>query len=191
MTDSDIAAPNASSEVEVLSVIVQALKKLPSSEHRRVIDAALVLLGSTPSNAGRSSLLSQSGDAPGTFKISETATDIRQLTEQKHPQSANEMAALVAYYLAEIAGPTEKKEVVEFSDIQKYFKQAGFRLPQKPAMTLVNAKNSGYLDLMGGGRYKLNPVGYNLVVHALPRTKQSKTTKVRKRSSKPVSRRTR
>jgi hypothetical protein len=34
--------------------------------------------------------------------------DIRQLKEQKKPGSANEMAALVAYYLAEVAQGAEK-----------------------------------------------------------------------------------
>jgi hypothetical protein len=33
----------------------------------------------------------------------------------------------------------------------------------------VNAKNAGYFESAGGGRYKLNTVGYNLVAHNLPR----------------------
>jgi hypothetical protein len=28
-------------------------------------------------------------------------------------------------------------------------------------------KNAGYLDSAGTGQYKLNPVGYNLVVHRM------------------------
>ena len=79
------------------------------------------------------------------------------------------MAALVAYYLAEAADPTARKEVVENADMVKYFKQAKFRLPGNPAMILVNAKNSGYLDSTRAGQYRLNPVGYNLIVHSLPR----------------------
>jgi hypothetical protein len=80
------------------------------------------------------------------------------------------MAALVAYYLAEVATGTDRKPAIEISDIEKYFKQAGFRLPRTLKMTLVNAKNAGYFDGVGEGKYKLNPVGYNLVAHSLPRT---------------------
>jgi hypothetical protein len=96
-------------------------------------------------------------------------TDIRRLKEQKNPGSANEMAALVAYYLAEVVPAPERKPAIEISDIEKYFKQANFKLPSQLKMTLVNAKNAGYFDATGGGKYKLNPVGYNLVAHSLPR----------------------
>ncbi|MGK2932078.1 MAG: hypothetical protein ACSLFD_04830, partial [Solirubrobacterales bacterium] len=36
-------------------------------------------------------------------------------------------------------------------------------------MTLPNATQAGYFDATGEtGKYRLNPVGYNLVVHGLP-----------------------
>ena len=35
-------------------------------------------------------------------------------------------------------------------------------------MTLVNTKNAGYLESRGDGRYSLNAVGHNLIVHKLP-----------------------
>jgi len=93
--------------------------------------------------------------------------DIRELKEEKQPSSANEMAALVAYYLSEIA--TERKDDVELEDIVKYFKQAKFPLPKRPEFLLTNAKYAGYFESVGDGKYRLNPVGYNLVVHNLPR----------------------
>jgi len=99
-----------------------------------------------------------------------SGTDIRSLRREKRPQSANEMAALVAYYLGEVAGEGERKETVSQKDIEKYFKQAGFPLPKVPSQTLPNAKSAGYLDSADKpGEYRLNPVGYNLVVHTLPR----------------------
>src|SRR5262245_13234992 len=67
------------------------------------------------------------------------STDIRRLKEQKNPGSANEMAALVAYYLAEVVPGTERKPAIEITDIEKYFKQANYKLPSKLKMTLVNA----------------------------------------------------
>ena len=101
-------------------------------------------------------------------------TDIRSLKDQKAPNSAAEMAALVAYYLAEIAPIEERKNTIDKDDIAKYFKQAGYPLPKVIRQTLPNAARSGYFDITGGGRYRLNPVGYNLVVHGLPTKRQSK-----------------
>ncbi len=95
--------------------------------------------------------------------------DIRTLKEEKQPSSAREMAVLVAYYLSELAPIIERKGEISADDIRQYFKQAAFKLPASPEMTLVHTRNAGYLD--GGsarGLYKLNAVGYNLIVHSLP-----------------------
>lgn len=110
-----------------------------------------------------------------------TIADIKSLKEQKQPSSANEMAALVAFYLSESVPESERKQEVGIEDMTKYFKQAGYPLPQKPEFLLTNAKNAGYLDVVGGGKYKLNPVGYNLVAHNMPRTKSSIATKAKKK----------
>ncbi len=95
--------------------------------------------------------------------------DVRALREEKHPSSANEMAAIVAYYLSELALETERKSEVGLEEMIKYFKQANFPLPKQPRMLLANARNAGYFDPAGNGKYRLNPVGYNLVAHNLPR----------------------
>jgi hypothetical protein len=95
-------------------------------------------------------------------------TDIRSLMETKQPRSAIDMAALVAYYLSEILEGDERRESLETADLEKYFKQAGFKLPGSMRNVLGNAAAAGYFDLVGRGRYKLNPVGWNLVVHNLP-----------------------
>ncbi len=97
--------------------------------------------------------------------------DIKTLKEEKKPSSAIEMAALIAYYLSELA--PERKQFVEPADMEKYFKQAGFPLPRAPEVILPNAKNAGYFEVVERGKYKLNPVGYNLVVHKLPHRKPS------------------
>jgi hypothetical protein len=94
--------------------------------------------------------------------------DIRSLREQKQPRSANEMAALVAYYLSELVSPDEQRQVVTSPDIEKYFKQANYRLPGRVSQTLPDAARAGYFDLISRGQYKLNPVGYNLVAHGMP-----------------------
>jgi hypothetical protein len=81
------------------------------------------------------------------------------------------MACLVAYYLQELAQPNERKDTITTADIDKYFKQASFKLPKVIPQVLPNAKSSGYFDSAGSGSYKLNAVGYNLAVHTLPRKK--------------------
>jgi hypothetical protein len=161
MEDSNGSQASTTADVSALTAVVQALKALPRDSHRRVIDAALVLLGNPPKGI--------EGTVPSPTGLEDFPTDVRRLTELKQPKSVSEMAAVVAYYLAEAARPAERKELFENADMVKYFKQAKFRLPSNPAMILVNAKNAGYFDSTGAGQYRLNPVGYNLVVHSLPR----------------------
>jgi hypothetical protein len=100
--------------------------------------------------------------------------DIRKLKEEKQPKSAIQMACLVAYYLSEHAPESEKKTTVKIEDLEKYFKQANYKLPQKISQLLVSAKGAGYFDSPGRGDYKLNAVGYNLVAHSMPTTSDSK-----------------
>jgi hypothetical protein len=95
---------------------------------------------------------------------------IKQFKEQKKPRSASEMAALVAFYLANVAPKAERKDKITTKDIETYFKIAEFPLPTKTQFTLPNAKAAGYLDAVGNGEYKLNAVGHNLVVHSMPRS---------------------
>ena len=109
------------------------------------------------------------------------------------PKSANEMAALVAYYVSELAPAGDRQSEISKTDIERYFKSAGFSLPADAGFTLVNAKNAGYLEA-GSGQYKLNPVGYNLVVHRMgalddnePRRPRSK--KATRRAAKKTAQR--
>jgi len=99
--------------------------------------------------------------------------DIRSLKEEKNPDSAKQMACLVAYYLQEKAPKDERKQSISTDDIEKYFKQANFKLPKKVDQILKDAKRSGYFESKARGEYKLNAVGYNLVAHGLPVKKGS------------------
>jgi D-alanyl-D-alanine carboxypeptidase len=111
---------------------------------------------------------------------------IEELKNQKKPRSANEMAALVAYYLTNVATEGERKKTVNQKDMETYFKIAGFPLPNQIRVTLPNAKAAGYFDAVGEGEYKLNAVGHNLVVHSMPRgaAAAGKAVRRRKRESK-------
>jgi hypothetical protein len=159
----------ATPELAALTNVVRALQGLSAEGQRRVVESALVFLGTKTTPIVEAGDLLVSPQAGPSEPRSGGLTDIRSLKEQKNPGSANEMAALVAYYLAEVAQGSEKKPAIDISDVEKYFKQANFRLPRHPKMTLVNARNAGYFDAVGSGQYKLNPVGYNLVAHSLPR----------------------
>lgn len=167
-----MAEPETDVELKALSTVLGTLTPLEPDVQTRVIDYVLQRLGL----AGRA-VGSGAPSRPASFdtSVSEAQTlmppvsDIRSLREQKKPKSANEMAALVAYYLTYAAPEAERKEEISAKDIRKYFHQANFRLPGDATMTLVNAKNAGYLDAgPGRGSYRLNPVGYNLVAHRLP-----------------------
>jgi ABC-type tungstate transport system substrate-binding protein len=80
------------------------------------------------------------------------------------------MAAVVAYYLSELASPDKRKKRINAIDVETYFKIADFPLPEI-RFTLPNAKAAGYFNAVGDGEYELNAVGHNLVVHNLPRTR--------------------
>jgi hypothetical protein len=95
--------------------------------------------------------------------------DIKTLKNVKQPSSAIQMACVVAYYLAELAPETERKKTLTVTDLERYFKQAGFPLNQKMEQLPVDAKRAGYFDSAARGEYALNRVGHNLVAHQLPR----------------------
>jgi len=157
-------------EVSAIFAIVAALKPLKEDEVRNVLEYVLRRFGAGPlpvyATSPTPSSVSQA--APPTHSGSGAVKDVRTLREEKAPKSANEMAALVAYYVSELAPASERKPEINKTDVERYFKTAGFRLTANAGQTLVNAKNAGYLDAGSDvGYYKLNPVGYNLVVHRL------------------------
>jgi hypothetical protein len=182
-------------ELKAINVVVTALTGLTEEQRLRALDYILrrfkainlqtqtapLPLALPPDVAGISQV-----HAPGPRAI----RDIRTLKESKAPKSANEMAALVAYYVSELAPEGERKQEITSADIERYFKMGNFTLPADAGFTLVNAKNAGYLESAGRGQYRLNPVGYNLVVHRMDNrsgetSSRGKTKAARKRVSKP------
>lgn len=163
---------NADAEIGALQAVIEALEPLDDEARSRILDYTLKRLGMRE----LSILSSLSGHAPEASPQTELEapksaqlTDIRSLREAKQPSSAVEMAAVVAYYLAEAAPADERKEAVTTADLENYFKQANYRLPTRIATTLNNAAAAGYFDRAARGEYRLNPVGFNLVTQTLPR----------------------
>jgi hypothetical protein len=162
---------SADKELQAIRVILSSLEKLDGESIQRVLDYVFgrLSLGHRPRAGMASVTTSPALQLPSEGSLNRRPS-IRDLKDQKQPGSSNQMAALVAYYLSEVAAEPERKESVNTSDLEKYFKQAGFRLPKRMPQVLPNAAAAGYLDAAGSGYYRLNPVGYNLVVHAMPRS---------------------
>jgi hypothetical protein len=147
--------------------MIELLKRLDASERARVLEYVLKRLEmgavQVPGAVMPELAVSRSTTAHG-------ITDIRTLTVEKQPRSANEMVALIAYYLSELAPDEDRAGTVNVDTVRRYFKLAGFPMPRVPRNALTNAAAAGYLENVSRGEYRLNPVGYNLVVHGLPRS---------------------
>jgi hypothetical protein len=177
-------------ELVAIGTILRALDGLDGESIQRVLDYVFGRLSiTTPRYVKPVAAVTAhpASTEPGHIRRS----SIRDLKEEKQPESSNQMAALVAYYLSEIADPAEQKGSVNGADLEKYFKQAGFKLPKSLSQTLINAAAAGYLDSAGSGLYTLNAVGYNLIVHALPRSHSVSGNQGRRRPNRKTKRRTR
>jgi hypothetical protein len=173
----------ADRELAAISSILKALEGMDGESIQRVLDYVFGRLSITTPRFAKTiaTIVPQSVSAEAN---SLRRASIRDLREEKQPYSSNQMAALVGYYLSEIANGEEQKEAINTADIEKYFKQAGFKLPKSPPQTLSNATAAGYFDSVGNGLYKLNAVGYNLVAHGLPRTHSAPPKRAVGRSKK-------
>lgn len=166
-------------ELNAIQSIINALEPLNAEARQRVIAYIFQRLGlaieqqATSINSGELSVGSATTNPPIT-PITSVVMDIRTLKEQKAPSTAIEMAAIVAFYLTELAPSDTRKDVISKNEIDNYFKQANFPLPKDSKFTLPNASKAGYFDALGNGQYRLNPVGFNLVAHGLPAKRKSK-----------------
>lgn len=187
-------------ELQAINQIIKALEALEVDEKKRVIEYTLTRLGlKTSQSDGLVLRRRESNSLPLAPEVEQqnivsssrgAVVDIRTLTQEKGPKTAIEMAALVAFYLSELAPDGEKKSVIQADDVTKYFKQAPFKLPSGAnggTITLRNTKNAGYLEPTGEvGTYKLTPVGYNLVAYNMPRAHSKVGSVSRKKVTKKV-----
>lgn len=95
-------------------------------------------------------------------------TDIKSFTTAKAPKSDQQFTAVVAYFYLFEAKQSERKEAVDAEVMKEAARLAGWPQVKRWAMTLNNAKNAGYLDPAGEGKFKLSSVGENLVAITLP-----------------------
>lgn len=178
-------------EIAAIGTVLSALEPLSAEARASVLDYVTKRLGIPYGEPRTQPPPVPSSQNPGLNPPAAAAgqVHIKALKEQKQPKSAQEMAAVVAYYLSELAPPAERKNTINGKDVETYFKIAEFKLPEQPRYTLPNAKKAGYLDQAGDGEYRLNPVGYNLVVHSLPRGSATPARSPRRTTAKKVAKR--
>ncbi|MGH7102776.1 MAG: hypothetical protein ACRD22_12720 [Terriglobia bacterium] len=182
--------------IKAISALMAVLKPLDADARVYVLEFVLKILGISLSPGPAAPVhkpgTTDTNPAPPIALAPAAATpvDIRSFAAEKIPKTVNEKVAVIGYFLAHLAPPSERRDNLVSDDIKTYFIQAGFQLPTAPAnMTLTNAKNAGYLNGLDRGRYKLNSVGYNLVAHKLPGGNAgAKKRKVAKRTTKPRAR---
>jgi hypothetical protein len=180
-------------ELKAMATLLSVLEPLSETARENVIAYVFRRLGikPAPESQPRAAHFGTVGHEQAPAEVhslqvkQQAVVDIRQLKEQKQPSTALEMVALTAYYLEHLAPAEQRRAYITADDIKPFFLQADFPLPKAaPAMTLVNAKNAGYLDSAARGQYRLNPVGHNLVAHKLPSTlEKSNSAKTRHASS--------
>lgn len=105
---------------------------------------------------------------PAPMQGSEHSTDIRSFTAMKSPKSDQQFTAVVAYFYQFESRPDERKDSIGADTMKEAARLAGRAQVERWNMTLTNAKNAGYLDSAGTGKFKLSSVGENLVAITLP-----------------------
>lgn len=170
-----------------IDLMIGALEPLEASARRAALRTVCDLLSIESPDKLPPSPLATLQQLPVQSSTAGYPIDIRSLKEKKVPQTANEMAALVAYYLSESVPVANRRNEVNSADMEKYFKEAAFPLPKRPEQLLKNAKNSGYFEALGEGKFKLSPVGYNLIALNLPRSLGNigKSPRRKQRKKKP------
>jgi hypothetical protein len=100
--------------------------------------------------------------------VTDHSSNIRSFTEMKAPKSDQQFTAVVAYFYQFESKPDERKETIDAEVMKEAARLAGRAQVERWNMTLTNAKNAGYLDAAGNGKFKLSSVGENLVAITLP-----------------------
>ena len=162
-------------EFDAAKDIVERLKGLEQEKQERAMRFASETLGlhapgvpagpGTPPPGGQGGVPKEKSETSPRDRV----VDIKQFTQSKAPKTDQQFAVLVAYYYRFEAPAEERKEVIGAKDLTDAVRLVGNRRqPTDPNLTLNNAKNSGYLDAAGRGKFRINTVGENLVAMTLP-----------------------
>jgi len=173
-------------DLEAVRTIVETLGKFEESDKERILRWALEKLGMSQSVSPPSPPPSdeQPLQPPATVPPGRS-TDIKSFVLEKRPASDNQFAAVVAYFYKFEAPESQRKNSISGNDLQEAARQAGTKRLARPGQTLINAHQQGYFDKAADG-YSLNTVGENLVAMALPENGANPAAGVRRRPSKPA-----
>jgi len=152
--------------------IVTELEGMPPEQQSLALKFAIETLG-LKSPSSFSPATPHPGPTPqptpaSPIQASVHSTDIRSFTAMKAPKSDQQFTAVVAYFYQFEAKPEERKESIDAETMKEAARLAGRAQVERWNMTLTNAKNAGYLDSAGDGKYRLSSVGENLVAITLP-----------------------
>jgi hypothetical protein len=172
MTQSSQQPQIAKSHFDAAKEIVAALQGMDKPSQALAMRFASETLGlsfGTVTQAPTTPIISPSTSAcPSSVPIVGHSMDIKQFTVTKAPKSDQQFAAVISYYYRFEAPEAQRKETIDAEVLLEAARLAGRKRPPKPNITLNNAKNSGYLDSVSAGKFRINSVGENLVAMALP-----------------------
>jgi hypothetical protein len=95
--------------------------------------------------------------------------DVAQFVDDKNPKTDIQLATTILYYYRFEAPENERKDDMSAEELRDALRKAGKPGElTKPAKTLANAHQSGFLDRGERGRFSINTVGENLVGMTLP-----------------------
>jgi hypothetical protein len=116
-------------EIGAIRSVLAALVPLPAEARVHVIDYVLKRLAITAPISTADLPVASVSTGVDVSPVSSvphgrhaSTVHIKQLKIEKRPRSSNEMAALVAYYLANMAPEHEQKRTVNTRDVETYFK---------------------------------------------------------------------
>jgi len=163
-------------DFEAVRTVVATLEVFEPEDQERILRWAREKLGLSAAPAvastagmGIEAFAERTTADTRTPAASTKASDIRTFIANKRPQTDSQFAAAVAYYYRFEAPEPQRKDTITADDLQGACRQTGRERFTRPAQTLVNAHNQGYLDKGSGrGSYAINTVGENLVAMALP-----------------------
>lgn len=171
---SDPNKDQAKSDFLAAEEIKGILRDREKSEQERIVRWVCESLGLATSSSGTVVPTAPSPTLPSVVPHVPHAnpvgrsTDIRAFVEAKQPKSDVQFAVLVAYFHRFEASEAHRKESISPDDLEVATRHADWKRFNKPAVPLNNAATLGYLDRVGGGSFKINAVGENLVAMALP-----------------------
>lgn len=178
-------------DLDAVKVIVEALEKFNDDDRKRVIRWSCERLNTDLGfDSSKKICCEESASADPVLEQEVQKNqflDIKSFVKWKKPSSDIQFAAVVAYYNKFEAKEGERKEFIMSTDLVDASRLAEWERFKNPVKTLNNAySNSGYLDRVEPGTYKLNSVGENLVAMVLPAKEGEIEVKKRKNRKKKV-----